>query len=136
MTTSRSVWETLLICCTSLTIQEGALPHPDLLQTVDEGDSLLSPSILWVLSTVLPSVYVPPSKLTGDNKAILGSHLPLVSSRPFPTFSSSTQLSFPYPRYLILTSNVPLFFQVSNSPIPAVRFPNPIVNFPIQCPFS
>ncbi|KAK2177990.1 hypothetical protein NP493_568g00003 [Ridgeia piscesae] len=56
---------------------EGALPHPDLLQTVDEGDSLLSPSILWVLSTVLPSVYVPPSKLTGDNKAILGSHLPL-----------------------------------------------------------
>lgn len=56
---------------------EGTLDHPALLQMVEEENCLLSPSILWVLCTVLPSVYVPPSKLTGDNRTILGSHLPL-----------------------------------------------------------
>ena len=44
----------------------------------------MSPSMLWALSTILPSTFIPLSRTVGDQKtAAFASHLPLVSWRQF-----------------------------------------------------
>ncbi|KAI0213256.1 hypothetical protein LSAT2_001722 [Lamellibrachia satsuma] len=78
------IWDAIHLC-TRLALfgghsigQEGAAPNPTLLQILEGGEYILSLPMLWVLSTILPSVYIPPSQVTGDQgKSAFGSHLPL-----------------------------------------------------------
>ena len=97
----------------------------------------MSASMLWALSTILPSTFIPPSRTVGDQKtAAFASHLPLVSWRQFffrilshfhvgsmfrmtrlhltRSCSSSTDNSLPDKSFLMLSNHVrfglPLLF--------------------------
>ena len=90
------------------------MPHPALLETLTAGECLISPSMLWALSTVLPSSFIPPSRTMGDHKTLaFASHLPLVRWRQFVFFRI---LSYLYVGSMFLTRCLHLTQSCTSSP--------------------